>query len=110
MSTFDILGPFEAIAAAGAAAPDYERITGLRGVDADRIPHYITRTRAGNARQPEQPWLAHGHLDKFKVIERVERAEDADPGTARVFYADGTTDLIGRQDLLCVERPVGPRT
>lgn len=109
MSTFDILAPFEAIAAARTGAPDHQRIIGLRAVDADRIPHYITRTRTGFARKPAEPWRAHGHLDKFKVIERVEHAKDADPGTAEVFYADGSTDLIGRQDLLCVERPVGQR-
>lgn len=96
MSTFDYLTPAEAVAAARVEAPEYKRITGLRGVDADRIPNVI----------PEEPWRAHGHLDKFKEIARVEWAQDADPGTAEVFYADGSTDLIKREGLLCVERPI----
>lgn len=110
MSTFDYLNPSEALAAARDDAPDYRRIIGLKAVDADRIPHLITRTATGQAHKPEQPWRAHGHLDKFKEITRVAWAHDADPGTAEVFYADGTTDLIKRKDLLCVERPVtGPK-
>jgi hypothetical protein len=109
MSTFSNMTPSEAVAAARDNAPDYVRITGLRGLSAERIPHYITRTKAGNAREPDQPWIAHGHLDKFKEIARVEWAKDADPGTAEVFYVDDTTDLVRRGDLLCVERPVGTR-
>ncbi|MFE0490111.1 hypothetical protein [Streptomyces griseoaurantiacus] len=96
MSTFDYLTPAEAVEYARNTAPQYKRITGLKGVDADRIPNVI----------PEEPWRAHGHLDKFKEIARVEWAQDADPGTAEVFYADGTTDLIKRDELLCVERPI----
>lgn len=96
MSTFEYLTPSEAVAAAWVGAPDYKRITGLKGVDADRIPNLI----------PEEPWRAHGHLDKFKVIARVVWAEDADPGTAEVFYTDGSSGLIKREDLLCVERPI----
>ncbi|MFJ4902949.1 hypothetical protein [Streptomyces sp. NPDC088727] len=106
MSTFDYLTPADAVAAAWVGAPDHERITGLKGIDADRMPNMITRTAAGNARQPSASWDAHGHLDKFKEIARVEWAKDADPGTAEVFYADGTTDLIKSSDLLCVERPI----
>lgn len=109
MSTFDFLPPWRAITYASDDAPDYQRITGLKGVDADRIPDLITRTVSGQARQPEQPWRAHGYLDRFKVITRVEWAQDADPGMARVTYADGSTDLIGRKDFLCVERPIGQR-
>lgn len=109
MSTFDYLAPGQAVTAAQDHAPRYRRIIGLKGVDADRIPHLITRTRAGYARQPEHPWNGHGHLDKFKEIARVEWCRRADPGTAEVFYADGSTDLIGPQDLLCVERPIGKR-
>ncbi|QDN94940.1 hypothetical protein FNV58_01010 (plasmid) [Streptomyces sp. RLB1-9] len=106
MSTFDTLTPGEAVAAARDDAPEYKRITGLKGLAADRIPHYTTQTAAGNTRKPEQPWVAHGHLDKFKEIARVEWAKDADPGTAEVFYADDSTDLIKRGELLCVERPI----
>lgn len=106
MSTFDTLTPAEALDAAREDAPDYKRIIGLKGIEASRVPNLITRTKAGNARKPEAPWIAHGHLDKFKEIARVERAKDADPGMVEVFYVDGTTDLVGRQDLLCVERPV----
>lgn len=109
MSTFHYLTPAQALAAARSDAPDYQRITGLKAIDADRIPNLITRTAAGNARQPEQPWIAHGHLDKFKEIARVESARDADPGTVEVFYTDGSMDLIKRGALLCVERPItGP--
>ncbi len=109
MSTFDFLTPDEAVTAAQSDAPAYQRITGLRGLDADRMPGLITRTAAGRPRQPAAPWQAHGHLDKFKQIDRVTWAQDADPGTAEVFYTDGTSDLIKTQDLLCVERPItGP--
>ncbi|WP_428957866.1 hypothetical protein [Streptomyces sp. cg35] len=96
MSTFDLLTPAEAVAAAQNTAPAHQRIDGLKGVDADRIPNVT----------PEAPWRAHAHLDKFKDIVRVEWAEDADPGTAEVFYADDTTDLIKRDGLLLVERPI----
>ncbi|MFI0966969.1 hypothetical protein ACH4S8_37145 [Streptomyces sp. NPDC021080] len=106
MSTFLNLTPAEAVAASGNDAPGYKRIDGLKGIDADRVPGMVTRTAAGQARQPEQPWIAHSHLDDFKVISRVEWAKDADPGTAEVFYTDGSTELIKRGDLLCVEQPV----
>jgi hypothetical protein len=96
MSTFALLPPDEAVAASGSTAPGHLRIDGLKGVDADRIPNVI----------PEEPWRAHAHLDKFKIISRVGWAEDADPGTAEVFYTDGSTELIKRDDLLCVERPI----
>ncbi|MET7363195.1 hypothetical protein ABZS76_32825 [Streptomyces sp. NPDC005562] len=108
MSTFDYLTPAEAVAAAQSSAPGYQRITGLRGLIADRMPNLITRPKAGAARKPEggEGQRAHAHLDKFKTIARVEWAKDADPGTAEVFYADGSTDLAHRGDLLCVERPI----
>lgn len=96
MSTFDYLTPGEALHAARDGAPEYEQIIGRKGVDADRIPNLI----------PEEPWRAHGHLDKFKGIARVERATDADPGTIEVFYADDSSELLHEEDLLCVERPV----
>lgn len=107
MSTYDYLTPGDAVAAAQDDYPAHARIVGLKGIDADRIPHLISRTRAGYARKPEQPWLAHGHLDTFKEIARVEWARDADDGAAEVTYTDGSTDLVTRHDLLCVERPVG---
>lgn len=106
MSTFEFLAPATAVAAARDDAPAYQRITGLKGVDADRLPGTITRTAAGYAREPQDTWNAHAHLDLFKEIARVEFAQDADPGTAEVFYTDGTTDLIKPKDLFCVERPI----
>lgn len=106
MSTFDYLTPGEAVQAARGDAPEHLRIIGAKGVSAERMPRLITRTAAGYARKPVAPWAAHGHLDKFKVIERVEWAKDADPGMAEVFYTDGSTDLVSCFDLLCVERPI----
>jgi hypothetical protein len=106
MSTFDYLTPAEAMAYARSEAAEHLRIVGRRGLSADRMPHIITRTNSGYARKPLTPWDAHGHLDKFKVIERVEWAKDAEPGMAEVFYTDGSSDLVGRKDLLCVERPI----
>ncbi|MFE6000409.1 hypothetical protein ACFQ6C_26670 [Streptomyces sp. NPDC056454] len=96
MSTFDFLTPAEAVTAAQDTAPEWQRITGLKGIDADRMPQVT----------PSAPWAAHAHLPKFKTIERVEWATDADPGTAEVFYTDGTADLIKSGELLCVERPI----
>lgn len=107
MSTFDYLTPGEAVQAAHSSAPAWQQIICLRAVEADRLPHRISRTRAGYARKPEPSGAEHAFLSKFKEIARVEWARDADPGTAEVFYADGSTDLVGRQDLLCVERPIG---
>jgi hypothetical protein len=106
MSTFDYLTPDEAMHAARSDAPEYLRIIGAKGLSAERIPGLITRTQAGYARKPTAPWDAHGHLEKFNVIERVDWAQDADPGMVEVFYADGSTDLVSRFDLLCVERPI----
>lgn len=106
MSTFDYLTPADALAAARNDAPDHLRIVGLKGVDADRMLGLITRTATGNARQPEQPWRAHAHLDKFREIVSVEWAKDADPGSVWVAYTNGTAELLKRGDLLCVERPV----
>lgn len=106
MSTYDYLTPTEALFRAQSDAPDYQRIIGLRGVDADRIPGLITRTKAGYARKPSDPWRAHGFLDRFKEITAVQWAEDGDPGTIEVHWADGTADYLHKEDLLCVERPV----
>lgn len=108
MSTFDYLTSAEAVAAAQPTAPAYLNVRGMLAINADRMPNLITRTRSGQARKPEggQGQLAHAYLARFKKIARVEWAQDADPGMAEVFYADGTTDLVGRVDLLCVERPI----
>lgn len=105
MATFHYLSAGEAWSAAQDSAPEYQKIIGLWAVDADRIQG-VHRTRAGYAKAPEQPWVAHAFIGLFKAVERVERATDADPGMVEVFYADGSTDLIGPKDLLCVERPV----
>lgn len=106
MAIFDYLTPSEALYMAGDTAPDHLRITGLRAVDADRIPNMVTRTRAGYGRKPEYPWQAHAHLDKFEVIARIERAKDADPGVIEIFWTDGSSAFLHPKDLLCVERPI----
>lgn len=105
MSTFSYLNPSEILREAREDAPEWRRILGLRAVDADRIPHATYRTNSGYARE-NRTFTEHGHLDKFKAIERAERAKDANWGMVEVFYTDGSTDLIGPKDLLCVERPV----
>lgn len=96
MAIFDYLTPSEALYMASDTAPDHLRITGLRAVDADRIPDLT----------PESPWRAHAHLDKFEVIARIERAKDADPGVIEIFWTDGSSAFLHPKDLLCVERPV----
>jgi hypothetical protein len=107
MSTFGYMTPNEALHAARDDVPKCLSIIGAKGVNADRIgPTFLTRTQAGYARKPSDPWRAHSHLGKFKEIARVEVARDADPGMIEVFFADGTTELIGKQDLLCIERPI----
>lgn len=107
MATFEYLSPGAAVWGARTQAPDYRSIRGLRAMDAGRLPDAtMTRTHAGYMRQPERPWDAHAYVDEMRVIARVEWARDADPGMCEVFYADGSTDLIGSKDLLCVERPV----
>lgn len=107
MATFEYLPPGEAVWNALDCAPEHRSIRGLRAMDAGRLPNAtMTRTRAGYMRQPERPWVAHAYVDEMRVIERVEWARGAAPGMCEVFYADGSTDLIGRRDLLCVERPV----
>lgn len=109
MSTFDYLKPGEALHLASDQARDFEKITGLKAVSANRLEprvYWLTRTRAGYMRKPDEGWHAHNHMDQFKELSRVERAKNAEPGMVEVFYADGTTDLVGEHDLLCVERPV----
>lgn len=110
MSTFDYLTTYAAVTAAQADAPGHRQIVGLRGISAGRLPFADrNRTAAGNMRNPSEPWAAHSHLEEFREIKAVEFARDADPGTAEVFYTDGTSDVVRREDLLCVERPVGKR-
>jgi hypothetical protein len=102
MSTFDYLTPGEAVTAARSDAPAYMSIRGLLAADAD----WVTRTRSGQALKPEATWEARAYLGRFKKVVRVEWAQDADPGTIEVFYADGTSAYLHRIDLLCVERPI----
>lgn len=105
MSVFEYMDPRSAVY----NDRDHATTGGIRGLmaaDAD----WCTRTATGNAREPEQPWIARGHLDKFKRIARVEIAKDADPGTIEVFWTDGTASILHRGDLLCVERPIGGRS
>lgn len=107
MATYDYLKPVEAVARAQEGARDSEKITGLRGTDADRFMGPEERTRAGYLRKPSDSWRAHGYLRYFREIVSVQWAGgDGDPGTAVVKYADGATEFIGEKDLLCVERPV----
>lgn len=118
MATYDFLGPGEALHRAGENAREFERITGLRGIEADRLQFPPTRTKAGNSRVPEDPWRAYGDRDKFREIVSVIRTRDteedrqaeehqkADFATVTVTFADGETTYIHAGDLLCVERPV----
>lgn len=107
MATFEYLGPELAIWNAREGAPEYLNIRGLRAMDADRLPEgIVTRTRAGYMRQPERPWEAHTYVDEMRTIVRVEWARNADPKVCEVLYTDGSTDLIGPKDLLCVEHPI----
>lgn len=105
MSTFEYLKTGEALMNARDDAPEYKRIKGLKAINADRLP-FMTRTRAGNMRQPVASWDAHNHVDKMREIDRIEMARDADRGVIEVFFTDGTTDLVRPEDLLCVERPI----
>lgn len=106
MSTFEYLSPSEALRRTGDNARDFEKITGLRALSADRFPRgWMSRTKAGYMRKPDSPWMAHGILDKFKVIDWIRVAPDADGGMVEVFYKDGSADLVSKYDLLCVERP-----
>jgi hypothetical protein len=110
MSTFDYLKQGEAVAAAHESTPESRRIIGLKAVDADRFltpTQGGTRTAAGYLRKPQDPWRAHSYVEKlFKTIDRVEWAKEAEPGTVEVSYADETSELISKYDLLCVERPI----
>lgn len=111
MATYDYLKPGEALARAHESARDFEKIIGLRGMDAENIRPRIERTRAGYMHKPDDPWRAYGSRDKMREIVRVERTGgDSDPGTITVTFRgdDGTEqpEYLHRFDLLCVERPV----
>lgn len=107
MSTFYYLTPAEAVAAAREGAPEHERITGLKGADADLFMRPQERTRAGYLHKPADPARAHAYLHWFREIRNVVRTGgDADPGTVTVTYADGSSVYLHKGDLLCVERPV----
>lgn len=111
MSTFNYLRAHQIRALGSENTRDFEKIIGLKAVDAERFLSPIkggySKTAAGYLRVPSDPWRAHSYVDKlFKVIVRVEWAKDADPGTVEVVYADGSTDLIDKYGLLCVEIPI----
>lgn len=111
MATYDYLKPGEALARAREGARDFEKIVGLRGIDADQLRPRIPRTRAGYMHKPDDPWRAYGDRDKFREIVKVERTGgDSDPGTITVTFknGDGTeeSEYLHKYDLLCVERPV----
>ena len=116
MATYSYLKPGEALARAHESARDFEKIIGLRGIDAGQLRPALTRTRAGYLRKPDDPWRAYGDRDKFREIVSVVRSrddgsgEDADPDTITVTFknGDGTQEstYLHAVDLLCVERPV----
>lgn len=111
MATYHYLKPGEALALASEHARDFEKIIGLRGIDADQLRPQISRTRAGYMHKPDDPWRAYGDRDKMREIVKVERTGgDADPGTITVTFKndDGTQESVylHKVDLLCVERPI----
>lgn len=109
MSTFNYYRSGAALNLAGPHARDFEKIVGLRAMSAERfLTHFQggSRTAAGYLREPSDPWRAHNYLAQFKEIAKVETAKDADRGMIEITFTDGTTDLIDRYGLLCVERPI----
>ncbi len=111
MATYHYLTPNEALVRAHESARDFEKIIGLRGMEADRLRPPISRTRAGYMRKPDDPWRAYGSRDKMREVVKVERTTgDADPGTVTVTFKndDGTEESVylHKYDLLCVERPI----
>jgi hypothetical protein len=114
MATYEYLTTGEAMTRASEGAREFERIIGLRGMDAGRIRPALTRTAAGNMRKPSDSWRAHGQREEFREIAGVIRTRDdgsgvdADPGTITVTFADRTSTYLHAGDLLCVERPVIP--
>jgi hypothetical protein len=116
MSTYSYFDAGQLLMNAAADAPDYRRIIGRKGADADRVHDGLTRTAAGNTRLPEDPWRAHNPMQQHgKEIARVVRsredgsmnASEADAGTVTVFFADGTHTYVHQGDLFCVEFGVG---
>lgn len=112
MATYNYLTPGEAVARAHESARDFEKIVGLRGIDAEQLRPRLSRTRAGYMRKPDDPWRAHGDRDKFREIASVVWARndgsgaEAEPGTIAVTFADGESTYLHKWDLLCVERPI----
>jgi len=111
VATYEYLKPGEALARAHESARDFEKIIGLRGMDAENIQPRIERTRAGYMHPPFDTWRAYGSRDQMREIVKVERTGgDADPGTITVTFKgdDGTEEstYLHRFDLLCVERPI----
>lgn len=110
MATYEFHRTGEALARAHESARDFEKIIGLRGIDADQLRPRLPRTRAGYMPKPDDPWRAYGDRDKFREIVSVVRTADADPGTITVTFrnGDGTEEsaYLHAVDLLCVERPV----
>jgi len=108
MPSYGFLGTADALRQDVDRFDRFDGIRGLRGIVADRLTHPPTRTEAGYARQPGEPWTAWGDRDKFKVIARVERRNGPEygPGMCAVVYGDGSEDLFDHRDLLCVEFPV----
>lgn len=112
MATYDYLTPGEAVARAHESVQDFEKITGLRGIEADKLRPPLSRTRAGYMRKPDDPWRAYGNRDKFREIASVVWSRndgsgaETDPGTITLTYADGESTYLHKEDLLCVERPI----
>lgn len=112
MATYEFYRPGEALGRAHESARDFEKIIGLRGIEADRLRPPIPRTRAGYMSKPGDPWRAYGDRDKFREITGVVSSkndgsgEDAEDGMITVTFADGQSVYVGAKDLLCVERPI----
>lgn len=116
MATYEFHKTGEALARAHESARDFEKIIGLRGIDAGQLRPPLSRTHAGYMRKPDDPWRAYGDRDKMREIVSVVDTRrdgtgvDADPGTITVTFKndDGTQEstYLHVFDLLCVERPV----
>lgn len=112
MSTYEYLTTSEAVARAVEGARDFERIIGLRAIDAERLRPALTRTRVGDLCEPYDTWRAYGQRGEFREIASVVwsrddgSGEEADPGTVTVTFADGESTHLHEGGLLCVERPI----